>query len=97
MIFPELPSDGTTSLPSASSRCAALKKLMPLQNDCCPKIDPGVPLTQLPCARAWRVAPTWYRLVPLNPKSIVTIAFLGSTGTVGATAGVVPRVMTSGS
>ena len=70
---------------------------MPLQNDTWPKIDPAVPLTQLPCARAFGVAPTWVRLVPLNPKSIVTIAFAGSVGTTGATAGVVPCVMTSGS
>ena len=34
--------------------------------------------------------------MPLNPKSMVTIAFRGSFGTTGATAGVVPAVMTSG-
>ena len=43
------------------------------------------------------MAPTWVRFVPLNPKSIVTTAFAGSVGTTGATAGVVPCVMTSGS
>ena len=43
------------------------------------------------------MAPTWVRSVPLNPKSIVTTAFRGRVGTVGATAGVVPWVMTSGS
>ena len=34
--------------------------------------------------------------MPLNPKSIVTIASAGSVGTTGATAGLVPFVMTSG-
>ena len=34
--------------------------------------------------------------MPLNPKSMVTIACRGSFGTTGATAGVVPWVMTSG-
>ena len=97
MILLEVPSDGTTSFPSRSSRNAALKKLMPLQNDTWPKIDPDVPLTQLPLLRAFPVAPTWYRSVPLNPKSIVTIAPLGRVGTTGATAGVVPCVTTSGS
>ena len=36
-------------------------------------------------------------MVPLNPTSIVTIAPAGSVGTTGAIAGVVPRVITSGS
>jgi hypothetical protein len=54
-------------------------------------------LTQLAFLSVFGVAPTWVRSVPLNPKSIVTIAFLGSFGTTGATAGVVPSVMTSGS
>ena len=49
---------------------------MPLQNDCWPKGDPR-PLTQWPCASALGVAPTWIRFAPLNPKSTVTIAFLG--------------------
>ena len=70
---------------------------MPLQNDTWPKIDPFRPLTQLPCRSAFRVAPTWVRLVPLNPKSMVTTAPCGSVGTTGATAAVVPCVMTSGS
>ena len=73
-----------------------VKKLMPLQNDTWPKSVPPWPLTQLPSVRAFAVAPTWVRSVPLNPKSIVTTALAGSLGTVGATAGVVPRVMTSG-
>ena len=47
-----VPSDGTNSLPSRISRSAVLKKLMPLQNDTWPKIDPR-PLTQLPCAARW--------------------------------------------
>ena len=47
-------------------------------------------------ASALGVAPTWIRFAPLNPKSMVTIAFLGSFGTTGATAGVVPWVMTRG-
>ena len=96
-ILLEVPSDGTTSFPSRSSRDAALKKLMPLQNDTWPKIDPDVPSTQLPFLSAFAVAPTWNRSVPLNPKSIVTTAPRGSVGTTGATAGVVPLVMTSGS
>ena len=75
---------------------AALKKLVPLQKDTCPKGDPGMPSTQLPCASASGVAPTWYRNVPLNPKSMVTIAFAGSFGTTGATAGLVPWVTTRG-
>ena len=70
---------------------------MPLQNDTCPKIDPGWPLTQLASLRVFGVAPTWNRSVPLNPKSIVTIASAGISGTDGCTAGVVPCVMTSGS
>ena len=53
-------------------------------------------VVQLPCASALGVAPTWNRSVPLNPKSMVTIASAGSFGTTGATAGVVPWVMTSG-
>ena len=95
-IFAERPAEGTNSLPSRSSWNAALKKLMPLQNDTWPKTDPGSPLMQLPCASALGVAPTWNRSVPLNPKSMVTIACRGSFGTTGATAGVVPWVMTSG-
>ena len=43
------------------------------------------------------MAPTCVRLVPLKPKSIVTTAPLGSLGTTGAAAVVVPCVMTSGS
>jgi hypothetical protein len=43
------------------------------------------------------VAPTGNRSLPLNPKSIVTIAFGGIAGIVGFTAGRVPRVTTSGS
>jgi hypothetical protein len=68
-----------------------------LQNDTCPKIDPGWPLVHLAALRVVGVAPTWNRSVPLNPKSIVTIALAGRSGTAGATAGVVPLVMTSGS
>src|ERR1700689_4897629 len=97
MILLEVPSDGTTSLPSASSRCAAVKKLMPLQNDTWPNTEPAVPLTQFAPRNVPGVAPTWVRSVPLNPKSMVTTAFLGSVGTTGATAGVVPWGMTSGS
>src|SRR5271165_3897327 len=94
-IFADLPAKGTNSLPSRSSRNAELKKLMPLQKDTWPKTDPR-PLTQLPCASALGVAPTWVRSVPLKPKSMVTMACRGSFGTTGATAGVVPAVMTSG-
>ena len=94
-ILAEVPSNGTRSRPSRISANAVLKKLMPLQNDCWPNTDPS-PLTQRPWRSALGVAPTWVRLVPLNPKSIVTIAFLGSFGTTGATAGVVPCVMTRG-
>ena len=72
-ILPDVPSDGTYSLPSASSLSASAKKLMPLQNETCPNADPGVPPTQSPWARACRVAPTWNRSVPLNPKSIVAM------------------------
>ena len=96
-ILPEVPSDGTRSLPSRSSWCASAKNVVPLQNDTWPKSVPPWPLTQSPCARAFAVAPTWVRSVPLNPKSIVTTAWAGSLGTVGATAGVVPWVMTKGS
>ena len=88
-IFAERPGEGTNSRPSRSSWNAALKKLMPLQNDTWPKTEPR-PLTQLPWASALGVAPTWNRSVPLNPKSMVTIACRGSFGTTGATAGVVP-------
>ena len=94
-IFAERPVEGTNSRPSRIIWSAVLKKLMPLQNDTWPKTDPR-PLTQLPCASAFGVAPTWIRSVPLNPKSMVTIACRGSFGTTGATAGVVPWVMTSG-
>ena len=68
-----------------------------MQKDTWPKIEPCSPFTQLPSRSAFRVAPTWVRLVPLNPKSIVTTACRGSLGTTGATAGCVPWVMTSGS
>src|ERR1022692_3424192 len=96
-VFGEMPADGTTSLPCASARNAARKKLVPLQNDTWPKIDPFRPVTQFPCCRAVGVAPTCVRLVPLKPASIVTIAPAGRVGTTGAAAGVVPAVMTSGS
>src|SRR5262245_48615307 len=91
----EVPALGTCSRPMAISANAARKKLVPLQNDTWPKGEPR-PLTQLPCASALAVAPTWIRLSAWNPKSMVTIAFLGSFGTTGATAGVVPCVMTRG-
>src|SRR5581483_11998843 len=55
-----------------------------------------MPSVQLPWLSALGVAPTRNRSVPLNPKSIVTTACLGSFGTTGGTAGVVPWVMTSG-
>ena len=92
-----MPSAGIVSLPCCSAWNAAWKNWVPLQNDTWPKIDPFRPLTQLPCRSAFRVAPTWVRLVPLNPKSMVTTAPCGSVGTTGATAAVVPCVMTSGS
>ena len=85
------------AVPAASAAGAAAKKLAPLQNDTWPKTDPFRPLTQRPWASALAVAPTWVRSVPLKPKSIVTIAPAGRVGTTGATAGVVPWVMTSGS
>ena len=88
---------GTTSMPAAMSLLAAAKNATPLQNDTWPKIDPGRPLSQKPCCKAVGVAPISVRLVPLNPMSIVTIAFAGSVGTTGAAAGVVPCVITSGS
>jgi len=94
-MFADRPADGTRSRPSRSSANAALKKLMPLQNDTWPKTEPR-PLTQRPCCSALGVAPTWVRSVPLNPTSMVTIAFLGSLGTTGAMAGMVPWVTTSG-
>ena len=94
-ILAEVPWDGTRSRPKAISAYPARKKAVPLQNDCWPKGDPR-PLTQWPCASALGVAPTWIRFAPLNPKSMVTIAFLGSFGTTGTTAGVVPCVMTRG-
>src|SRR3984957_1261284 len=90
---------GMVSRPLRSMRKAALKKLAPLQNDTCPKGDagdPGMPSMQLPSLSAPGVAPFWNRNVPLNPKSMVTIAFLGSFGTTGLTAGLVPAVMTRG-
>ena len=96
-ILLEVPAAGTVSLPWRSSANAALKKLVPLQNDTWPNASPPWPLTQLPCRRAFAVAPTWVRTVPLNPKSIVTTELRGRVGTTGATAGVVPWVMTSGS
>ncbi len=95
--FVDVPVAGTTSLPAASARCAAWKNWVPLQNDTWPKMDPPSPLTQRPWASAARVAPTWVRLVPLKPKSMVTMAPAGSVGTAGAAAGVVPCVITSGS
>ena len=70
---------------------------MPLQNDTWPKMDPPSPFTQRPWNSAVRVAPTWVRLVPLKPKSMVTTAPAGSVGTTGMAAGWVPWVMTSGS
>src|SRR5260370_34018224 len=94
-ICADCPAAGTRRSPKRISANAVRKKLMPLQNDTWPKTDPR-PLTQRPCASAVGVAPTWVRLVPLNPKSIVTIAVLGSLGTTAATAAVVPWVMTSG-
>ena len=92
-----VPTAGMVSLPWASACAAARKNWVPLQNDTWPKIDPFRPLTQLPCRSAFRVAPTWVRLVPLNPKSMVTTAPAGSVGTTGGTTAVVPLVMTSGS
>ena len=96
-IFVDVPAAGMASLPACSAWAAAWKNWVPLQNDTWPKIDPFRPFTQLPCCSALAVAPTWVRLVPLKPKSIVTTAPAGSVGTTGAAAGVVPWVMTSGS
>ena len=93
----EVPADGTTSLPRASSLLATRKNLVPLQNDTWPNTEPCSPSTHDPCRRARRVAPTWVRSVPLKPTSMVTMELRGSLGTTGATAGVVPWVMTSGS
>src|SRR6516165_629021 len=95
-MFLDLPADGMVSRPARSSRNAVLKKLVPLQNETWPKGEPGVPSTQLPSLSALGVAPLWSRNVPLNPKSMVTTACLGSFGTTGLTAGVVPAVMTRG-
>src|SRR5260370_2699812 len=95
-IFVVVPADGTASLPSRISLRAALKKLVPLQNDTWPKTDPAWPLTQLPCCSAAAVAPTWNRSVPLNPNSMVTIAAGGSVGTVGVMTAVGPWAPTSG-
>src|SRR5580704_13251871 len=98
-MFLAIPADGMSSRPLRSIRNAALKKFAPLQNDTCPKGDagdPGMPSMQLPWLSASGVAPFWSKNVPLNPKSMVTIAFLGSFGTTGLTAGVVPAVMTRG-
>ena len=78
---------GRDSLPSRSARNAAWKKLIPLQNDTWPKIDPGSPFTQWPWGSASGVAPTWVRSVPLKPTSIVTTACRGSVGSTGAAAG----------
>ena len=83
MILSEVPGDGTLSSPSRSSFRTASKKLIPLQNDTCPKSDPAWPLTQLASASVVGVAPTGNRSLPLNPKSIVTTAFAGIAGTVG--------------
>ncbi len=91
------PVAGTTSSPRRSAWSAARKKPVPLQNETWPKMEPLSPLTQRPWASAVGVAPTWVRLVPLKPKSMVTTAFGGRVGTTGAAAGVVPCVMTSGS
>ena len=95
-MFLAIPADGTVSRPVRSMRKAALKKFAPLQNDTCPKGDPGMPSMQLPWLSASGVAPFWSRNVPLNPKSMVTIAPFGSFGTTGLTAGLVPAVMTRG-
>src|SRR6202042_3376668 len=93
--FVAVPVAGTTSLPAASARNAAWKKPVPLQNDTWPKSDPAPsPFTQRPWASAVGVAPTRVRSVPLNPTSIVTTAPAGSVGTTGATAAVVPWVIT---
>ena len=83
-VLAEVPVAGTVSLPWASARAAARKNCVPLQNETWPKIDPFRPLTQRPCRSAFAVAPTWVRLVPLNPKSRVTTAPAGSVGTTGA-------------
>src|ERR1700733_2645489 len=94
--FLAMPAAGMVSFPLRSMAKAALKKLAPLQNDTCPNGDPGMPSMQSPSLSAPGVAPFWIKNVPLNPKSMVTIAFLGSFGTTGLTEGVVPAVMTSG-
>ena len=96
-VLGDRPSEGTFSRPTHSSQEAAAKNWVPLQKDTWPKIDPCRPSVQFPSRSALRVAPTWVRLVPLNPKSMVTTAFLGRVGTTGAAAGWVPLVMTSGS
>ncbi len=95
--FMAVPVAGTARVPAASARCAAWKNWVPLQNDTWPKMDPRSPFTQRPWNSAVRVAPTWVRLVPLKPKSMVTTAPAGSVGTTGVAAGWVPWVMTSGS
>src|SRR5579872_7607731 len=92
----DMPAAGMCSFPLRTAAKAALKKLVPLQKETCPNGDFGMPSVQLPSASASGVAPFWSRTVPLNPKSMVTIAPLGSFGTTGLTAGVVPAVMTRG-
>src|SRR6516165_8947811 len=96
-IFLEIPTDGMTSRPARSAAKAALKNAGPLQNDTCPKGEPGSPSVHLPWRSAPGVAPTWRRIAPLNPMSMVTTACTGSFGTTGATAGLVPLVITRGS
>ena len=95
-IFLEIPADGMTRRPERSRAKAALKKAGPLQNDTCPKGEPGSPSVQWPWRSAPGVAPTWRRISPLKPMSMVTTAWLGSFGTTGATAGLVPLVTTRG-
>ena len=74
-----------------------MKNAGPLQNDTCPKGEPGSPSVHLPWRSAPGAAPTWRRIAPLNPMSMVTTACAGSFGTTGATAGLVPLVITRGS
>lgn len=56
-IFRDIPADVITSRPARSAAKAALKNAGPLQNDTCPKGEPGSPSVHLPSRRAPGVAP----------------------------------------
>src|SRR6266700_1919354 len=89
-------SAGTFRLPLIAALLATWKNAGALQYETWVKMLPCRPFTHLAFHRLLGSAEASVRLSPLKPIQSATIAFAGSDGTTGATAGFVPLSMTSG-